>query len=219
MMVRFATAFIVTVSVMFAATQSQAAENSPHQFDFYVLSLSWSPSYCAGIGNQRQDPQCNKPFGFVVHGLWPEQGSGTAVVCEKSDVPLPRALVNEQLDIFPAPGLVIHEWRTHGACSGMDPTGYFSFVHKAFASITVPAAYGHIDQPQMMDTSAIAKDFMTANKGLDASEMAVACNRQGLEEIRICISKDLKSFHACADIVGNSCKSPKVYVPAKHAAN
>jgi ribonuclease T2 len=218
MLRRFAAAVIAAVSLIVTAAQPRAEGGAP-QFDFYVLSLSWSPSYCASVGNQRQDPQCSRPFGFVVHGLWPETGGGKQVVCAKSDVRLPQALINAQLDIFPSPGLVIHEWRTHGTCSGMEPAAYFDTVHKAFAGITVPAAYGHLAQPQMVETGAIAKDFMSANKGLDASEFAVVCNRQGLEEVRICVSKDLKSFHACSDVVAGSCKSPKVYLPAVRAGN
>jgi ribonuclease T2 len=46
-----------------------AAQNSgtPGKLDFYVLTLSWSPDYCAK--NARPDPQqCNpgKKYGFVL---------------------------------------------------------------------------------------------------------------------------------------------------------
>src|SRR3954470_21102045 len=40
-------------------------------FDFYVLSLSWSPSYCEAEGADANPQQCKaaRPYAFVVHGL------------------------------------------------------------------------------------------------------------------------------------------------------
>lgn len=40
-------------------------------FDFYVLSLSWSPSYCEAEGTDASRQQCaaSRPYAFVVHGL------------------------------------------------------------------------------------------------------------------------------------------------------
>ena len=51
-------------------------QNAPGAFDFYVLALSWSPSYCETSRERRPDGradpvQCGpRPFSFVVHGLW-----------------------------------------------------------------------------------------------------------------------------------------------------
>ena len=41
------------------------------EFDYYVLSLSWSPNWCALQGDAQQSPQCDKAneFGWVLHGL------------------------------------------------------------------------------------------------------------------------------------------------------
>jgi len=53
-------------------SNSAIAQNrgTPGKFDFYVLTLSWSPDYCAKNG-QRDQQQCNsgKKLGFVLHGL------------------------------------------------------------------------------------------------------------------------------------------------------
>src|SRR5260370_16727028 len=53
-------------------------QNEPGQFDFYVLSLSWSPSFCDAATERSperaaRDQQCgDRPFSFVVHGLLPQ---------------------------------------------------------------------------------------------------------------------------------------------------
>jgi ribonuclease T2 len=189
------------------------AAGTAGQFDFYVLSLSWSPSYCEATGDQRKDVQCARPFGFVVHGLWPQYDRGFPSDCAYSGR-LPDALIKAQLDLFPAFGLVIHEWRKHGTCSGLSPDAYFQAVRKAFSAVAVPAAYGQLSKPQMADTKTIEADFITANKGLDGNEVAVVCDSRRLTEVRICINKDLKTFHACPQVNNASCRLGKVYMPA-----
>ena len=63
------------------ASAQDRRQNAPGEFDFYVLSLSWSPSFCeeaAERGNDgRSQAQCGgRPFSFVVHGLWPQYEHG-----------------------------------------------------------------------------------------------------------------------------------------------
>jgi ribonuclease T2 len=55
-------------------------QHQPGRFDFYVLALSWSPTFCqasAERGRQVSD-QCGaeRPYSFVVHGLWPQYERG-----------------------------------------------------------------------------------------------------------------------------------------------
>src|SRR5262245_32563319 len=71
----------------FAVVHAQdRRQNEPGKFDFYVLSLSWSPSFCAANverGFQRSDPQCGpRPFSFVVHGMWPQYEKGFPEFCQ-----------------------------------------------------------------------------------------------------------------------------------------
>ena len=46
----------------------------PADFDYYVLVLGWSPTYCLKEGDERHDPQCETTLShdFVLHGLWPQ---------------------------------------------------------------------------------------------------------------------------------------------------
>src|SRR5215212_5317363 len=74
-------ALIVTLAGLFEfdpAMAQDGRQNAPGEFDFYVLSLSWSPSFCdaaseRGNSGRNQQAQCGgRPFSFVVHGLWPQ---------------------------------------------------------------------------------------------------------------------------------------------------
>jgi ribonuclease T2 len=219
MLVRLFVALALACRLLSLPVPALAEGTTAGQFDFYVLSLSWSPSYCEAAGDKRKDSQCTRPFGFVVHGLWPQFEKGYPSDCADTNGRLPQSLIKAQLDIFPAPGLIVHEWTKHGSCSGLDPAAYFEAAHKAFAGITIPAALGHIDKPQFAVPGEIAKDFIASNPGLDASAMAVVCNRQRLEEVRICINKDLKTFHACPQVASGSCRQEKTYMPAMRATN
>src|SRR5262245_55067721 len=41
------------------AAADDPRQNEPGKFDFYVLALSWSPSYCDSIGERaQQQPEC-----------------------------------------------------------------------------------------------------------------------------------------------------------------
>ena len=52
-------------------------------FDYYLLALSWSPSWCAAEGDRRAE-QCRpeRDLGFVVHGRWPQHAAGWPAFCE-----------------------------------------------------------------------------------------------------------------------------------------
>src|ERR1700722_20478956 len=73
-----------------AASAQDRRQNSPGEFDYYVLSLSWSPSFCEqaqerGNSGRGQQAQCGgRPFSFVVHGLWPQYEHGYPEYCDRS---------------------------------------------------------------------------------------------------------------------------------------
>ena len=100
-----------------------ATNSEPGTFDFYLLNLSWSPEFChTHPGN----PQCAARPGFIVHGLWPQNNDGTYPEhCTGMTKPPNSAAY---LDIMPTIDLILHEWQTHGTCTGLNPEGYFSAI-------------------------------------------------------------------------------------------
>src|SRR5262245_12074681 len=76
---------VLAVSEIVAPAHAQdRRQNQPGQFDFYVLSLSWSPSFCEAAGERGTPPQqqCGaRPYSFVVHGLWPQYERGFPEFC------------------------------------------------------------------------------------------------------------------------------------------
>src|SRR5258705_1016077 len=63
-------------------------QNAPGEFDFYVLSLSWSPSFCEQASERGSGGgfpiQCEgRPVSFVVHGPWPPHSHSFPDHCQR----------------------------------------------------------------------------------------------------------------------------------------
>lgn len=183
-------------------------------FDFYVLSLSWSPTFCArnASGN---DQQCGigRDHGFVVHGLWPQNERGYPQDCASSEPDrVPQALGRSLFDIMPGMGLIGHEWRKHGTCSGLSQADYFSVLRAAYERVVLPPALDKPQQRQTVDATAIENMMVSANPGLSRAGVALSCDRDRLEEVRICLSKDL-GFRDCAEVDRQGCTARNIVLP------
>jgi len=123
-------AAVLGMMLAFAGAQGRRPD-APGQFDYYILSLSWSPSFCeTATGNARRQQCGPRPFSFVVHGLWPQYERGFPESCQVPPPRLDRNIMRGMLDLMPAPGLVFHEWDQHGTCSGLPPREYFDLVRR-----------------------------------------------------------------------------------------
>lgn len=195
--------------------QPGAQANAPGVFDFYVLSLSWSPTYCEARGTRAaNEPQCalTRPYAFVVHGLWPQFERGYPEFCERPAPYVPNRLVDSMLDIMPSKQLVIHEWKKHGTCSGLDAQGYFSAVRAAERKVAIPAEFTRLDDYRMVSPQDLEAAFRTANPGLQPDMISVDCDKRRLREVRICLSRDF-AFRPCPEVNRRSCRLPKMVMP------
>jgi ribonuclease T2 len=214
------------------ATQTTSArqitkQGEPGKFDFYLLALSWSPSYCAASHERnpnRTDPQCGpRPYAFVVHGLWPqtERGYPSPSNCQVPAPRLPRTIANSMLDLMPSPRLVFHEWDYHGTCTGLSGAQYFDTIRKARGAVIIPTEYQSIGEPLTVKPAEVAAAFIRVNPGLKSEALQISCDGKRLTGIRICMNKDL-SFHDCAEVSKRSCRAETVVMPpvrAPHAAS
>jgi ribonuclease T2 len=183
-------------------------------FDFYVLSLSWSPSFCLAKGADSDPAQCraSKPFDFIVHGLWPQNERGYPEGCNSQDYPN-REQIRSISDITPSAGLVRHEWEKHGGCSGLSVDDYFEVMHQARARVNIPAQFVHPGLDFSLTPSVIETAFIRANPGLNSGEISTACSHGDLSEVRICLTKGL-AFHPCPEVDRDACRSNLVTIPA-----
>lgn len=211
---------LLTAAALIGMAGTAAAEdrrqNAPGEFDFYVLALSWSPSYCeeaAERGTSRRSRiQCSRPYAFVVHGLWPQYERGFPNYCQRPSPRLDRNIMTSMLDLMPAPGLIFAEWDKHGTCSGLSARAYFETTRKARAAVKIPPEYLELSSEKILAPAEIEKAFIKVNPGLSASAIAVVCGRKRLSEVRICMSKDLQ-FRACEETDRRACRRDEVVMP------
>jgi len=214
--------FVLASAILVASAFAQDAgarssrhrgQDTPGRFDFYVLSLSWSPSFCeSGGGRNGSDEQCSRgrPYAFVVHGLWPQYERGFPKYCGKAPW-VDREVIRSMTDIMPAYGLVLHEWKTHGTCSGLDAGAYFGTVRRAYDRVKIPARFTRVNDRITVSPDDIERAFIEANPGLESDMISVTCDSR-LREVRICMTKDLK-FRACQENERHACRNPRIAMP------
>ena len=216
----FVSRLLISLALVLVTAGSAAAQdrrqNAPGEFDFYVLSLSWSPSFCEAAserGNSgRSQIQCERPFSFVVHGLWPQYERGFPEYCQRPSPRLARNIMTSMLDLMPAPGLIFNEWDKHGTCSGLGERAYFKTIRKARATVKIPEEFLQLPEQKSISPDAIEAAFIKVNPGLSSSAISVTCTSRRLSEVRVCMSKDLQ-FRACEEIDRRACRRDEVVMP------
>lgn len=199
--------------VALAATSAEARhsqQNNGTPFDYYLLTLSWSPAYCTTHPSDIK--QCgDKGFGFVLHGLWPQyRAGGYPQNCstEAQLTPEARSLGDS---IFPNPNLTAHEWEKHGTCSGLDALAYFKAADDARNSIRIPEDFKRPKQGFSTTASEIASQFTASNSNLPEHSVVAACSGGELAEVRICMDRNLSPI-ACGSDVKTNCGTSVVHV-------
>ncbi|HUD24669.1 MAG TPA: ribonuclease T2 [Burkholderiaceae bacterium] len=157
-------------------------------FDDYVLALSWSPTFCAS--HPGDYPECSQRRGFVVHGLWPHYaGGGGPEHCGTTEV-LDPDTVERAKAAMPDERLIHHEWVVHGSCSGLSPHDYFITLIRAVARPSIPSEFDG-SRPRRLTAPQIVAAFVKENPSMSPRSLALRCTGDELEEVRICLSRDL----------------------------
>ena len=175
-------------------------------FDFYVLALSWSAGFCELTGGGKSQCEPGSNLGFVVHGLWPQYERGFPSNCGFAPAPS-RIALDRAKGVYPDEGLARYEWRKHGSCTGLSPGDYFDSVARARATVTIPENFVKLSSDQNFATMEIERAFLDANPRLRPGMLGVGCQRGVLEEVRICLTKDLREFRACPEVTRRGCRS------------
>jgi ribonuclease T2 len=201
----FAAAALLLAGSAIAQGRGEFRGGTPGDFDYYILALSWSPTFCAFEGGRKGGEQCapGRRLGFVVHGLWPQRERGRIENCGAFERPPSRMALEEAAGVFPSEGLVRHEWRKHGTCTGNSPAEYFRDARRAWEKLRIPDGFGKGGGERLVSKRDIERAFVEANPGLRGDMIAVTCRRNTLQEVRICFERDLGRFRSCPQIRSN----------------
>lgn len=194
-------------------TNVYAKGETPGAFDYFVLALSWEPSYCAIDGDRKGDPSCtDSGDGWVLHGLWPQFEDGWPSYCPNKTRAPSRRDVRAMSDIMGSETLARHQWNKHGTCSGMTATEYFEASRTAYEAVVRPDVFRRLDETVRLPARVVEDAFLDANPDLDADQLTVTCKNRHIQEVRICLTKDLDP-RACGADVRRDCRQEDAVFP------
>ncbi|HEY4899936.1 MAG TPA: ribonuclease T2 [Terriglobales bacterium] len=190
---------------------SSSSSSSSANFDYYLLTLSWAPEFCATNSAGRNSAECDpkKHMGLVVHGLWPQYDNGKWPESCSTTPPVASATVDHMMPIMPGQSLIQHEWAKHGTCSGLSTQDYFAAIEKLYTGLQVPDNFKKPSHSVQTNASSIEKEFATANNA-PAGAFRVSCPQNEFSAVEICLSKDLK-YQECPSTL-KECHAPKIKV-------
>ena len=215
---RFALPLSLVVCLTLAGTglakhkKSQSSSTpSGSDFDYYLLTLSWAPEFCATNSSARSSAECasNKHMGLVVHGLWPQYNNGKWPQDCATTPPVASATVEHMMPIMPGSSLIQHEWAKHGTCSGLSVDDYFANIEKLYTGLTIPDDFKRPGDAASTSPGDIEAAFASANSAPKGA-FRVSCPKNEFSAVEICLSKDLQ-YQACPTTV-KECRAGKIEV-------
>jgi ribonuclease T2 len=195
---------ILMMALALCAGTARADGERAGDFDYYVMSLSWSPTWCALEGEERGSPQCDQGFGWVLHGLWPQYEAGWPSYCTTRAHNPSRSDTSEQADVFGSSGSAWHQWHKHGRCSGLSSSDYYDLSREAYARITRPALLRQLERSVRLPASVIEEAFLESNPEMSADQITITCKAGRIQEARICLTRDLE-LRTCGQDTRRDC--------------
>lgn len=207
----------VTAALIALATAAQAENDKPGAFDYYVLSLSWSPNWCATEGDARGADQCDPrhDFGWTLHGLWPQFHRGWPAYCRTPHAPPSRGMTADMADIMGSSGLAWHQWKKHGTCSGLNPSQYFGLSRRAYGLVKRPDILRRLDKPVQLPATLIEDAFLQQNPDWTADMLTVTCKAGHIAEARLCLSRDLQPVPCGRDVIQDCTIKDALFQPVR----
>jgi ribonuclease T2 len=186
-----------------AAAPALAEGERAGDFDYYVLSLGWSPNWCALEGDARGDDQCDDrhAYTFTLHGLWPQDEAGWPSYCRTTARDPSRAETAAMTDIMGSGGLAWYQWKKHGRCSGLSSRDYFALARRGYGTITIPPVFTRLDRDIRLPARVVEDAFIEANPALPRDAITITCKQGMIQEARICLTKELQPRRCGADTI------------------
>lgn len=186
-------------------------------FEYYVLALSWSPTWCAIEGDGRDADQCDArhDYGWILHGLWPQFETGYPSYCNTSARSPSRGETNAMVDIMASGGLAWHQWKKHGRCSGLTSQQYFAAARRAYGAVVRPPVLRKLDHTVKLPASVIEEAFLQSNPDWSADMLTITCKQGRIQEARLCLTKDMQPRSCGYDVVRDCSMTNALFAPIR----
>ena len=199
------------------ALPALAQEDKTGQFDYYVMALSWSPNWCEIEGEAKGSDQCDArhDHGWILHGLWPQYHRGFPSYCRTSERAPSRGQTNAMADIMGTGGLAWYQWKKHGVCSGLSSAEYYELSREAYASVQRPEVFRKLTKDIKLPASVVEDAWLKANPQLEADGITITCRQGHIQEVRVCLSRDLEPVPCGQDVVRDCRIKDAVFTPVR----
>lgn len=186
-------------------------------FDYYVLSLSWSPTWCALEGDRRGSPQCEAEadFGWLLHGLWPQYERGWPSYCPTDARNPSRRDTGEEADLFGSAGSAWHQWNKHGRCSGLTAEDYYRLSRLAYERVARPDIFRKLTDPVRLPARVVEEAFLEADPDLTADQITITCKAGRIQEVRLCLTRDLEPRRCGSDVIRDCTMEDALFDPIR----
>lgn len=200
-------AAVIGFVMVFSGGMARSDGEKAGDFDYYVMALSWSANWCALEGDAQGDAQClpGKGLTFTLHGLWPQHEVGWPEYCRTTERDPSRSQSAAMADIMGGAGLAWYQWKKHGRCAGLPADAYFATARKAFGSVNEPEVFAKINKTLRVPAEVVEEAFLAANPGLERDMITVTCKTGMIQEVRLCLTKDLQP-RRCGDDTIRDCR-------------
>ena len=191
---------LLTVPVRPAVAQSGI-------FDYFVVALSWSPTFCALGGDAEGNPQCAKGSrnGFLLNGLLPQFSDNWPDSCPSDKADPSQKGAEAMADIMGTPDQALYQWTKHGRCTGLSADEYLTASRKAFQTVRIPDVFRDLKKDVELPVSAVEEAFIESNPGMIANGITVSCDEDRISVVRICLTKDL-TLRECGEDIQRDCR-------------
>ena len=193
------------------------AQDRSGEFDYYELSLSWSPNWCALEGDARGSDQCDArhDHGWILHGLWPQYHRGYPEYCNTTERPPSRAMTRDMADIMGTSGLAWHQWKKHGGCSGLSAAAYYALSREAYDRVVRPPVFRKLDKAVRLPAAVVEEAFLKSNPGMEPDGVTITCRNGHIQEARICLGRDLSAVPCGQDVVRDCSAKDALFTPIR----
>ncbi len=224
-------------ALLFAIAPAWAQSSRPARgdadFDYFLLSLSVAPSFCATSSRNAATSECRdlteaefQQTPLTIHGLWPNRARVSTNRqprdCNGPPFALSGAVAAQLRRLMPGgPGLARYEWRKHGTCSGLDPDRYFAAEAMLAQSANETIGAAMLQQGASVRIAELLQTVAASDPAL-AAAIVVDCrfSRGGgdalVQEIRVTLGKDLRPIPAASVGLGQNsgCPAGAGHIPA-----
>lgn len=203
--------------VLSNAPQVSVGKVNNKPFDFYLLSLSWSPEWCSRPQSKNDKTQCvDNRFGFVVHGLWPNRYDAKVVddhpaFCQNAPI-TDMSIFRPYMCWMPSTFLIAHEWLKHGSCAFDRPYDYYRKIEDLWNRIKKPQISNLHEAIVSTTAGEVRAKFaqLNADIGLKSAFIGLQVNHSNADQSA---TATLKEVHICYDKFFHVIQCPDIGLP------